>query len=171
MQPKSEQDPAKSAGQSQDVLSYVDSMIAYYRGGAKKYGTQLWVLRTASLLFSIAVTVLSGIALITNRMPWLVTVVGGLATLFTGILTATKVQEYYLTAGSQHAKVYSEKLLFLGGGGPYAKEAASEGKLRLLAERVQEIYAGGAREWEHANRPASSGSSGKSLAEPRTKGS
>ena len=143
-----------------DVLSNVDGLIKYYRGGSRKHGKRLSLYTRLGLLFSVGVTVISGVSRIAASYPWIITIAGGLATLFAGLLSCTKAHEYYLHSGSQHAKVYAEKLLYLGAGGPYSKETTADGKLRVLAERVQDIYAGGARQWEGMNRPVAVDASG-----------
>lgn len=136
----------------EEVLSSVDKMIDYYSSRSTKYGWRLWMFKVFGLLSSIAVTVLSGIPLIQTGCPWLITVVAGLATLFAGLLSATKAQEYYVNAGSQQAKVASERLLFHAGGGPYRLAKSPEDKLRLLTERVAAINLAGMKDWENINK-------------------
>jgi hypothetical protein len=97
--------------------------------------------------------VISGISAVKDGWSWVITIVAGLSTFFTGMLTVSKAQEYYLNAGSQHGKVDAEKVLFLGGGGPYATATSPEAKIQLLAERVQAIYNQGQGDWEGVNRP------------------
>jgi hypothetical protein len=144
----SESEPSEDS-----VLENVNLLVKYYRGGALKHGGRLKKYSTLGLLFSVAVTVLSGIKEIQSAYPWIITIAGGLATIFTGLLALTKAQEYYMLSASQHAKVYAEKLLYLGGGGDYANEQTPEAKRRLLVERVQAIYLAGSQRWEGVNRP------------------
>ncbi|MFL6447371.1 MAG: hypothetical protein ACJ746_06730 [Bryobacteraceae bacterium] len=104
------------------VFENVNKLVEYYRNGARKHGGRLKRYSRLRLLCSVAVTVISGIKEIQAFCPWLITVAGGLTTIFTGLLTVSKAQEYYMLSSSQHAKVYAEKLLYLGGGDEYANE-------------------------------------------------
>ena len=136
---------------SSDVVSYVDGLIKYYGSRATKYGRALWTYKVLALTSSVGVTVLSGIQAVSGNYPWLITIVAGSATLFNGMLAATKAQEFYLQAATQHAKVSSEKILFLGGAGAYASETSREGRLKVLAERVQTINLHGIQEVRELN--------------------
>jgi len=117
---------------SEKVVEWVDDVVQYYAGGAAKYGARLYWLKTLGISASVAVTVLSGISVISTPYPWVITIVAGLSTFLTTMLSATKAQEYYVIASAQQGKVEGELLLFYGGGGPYAKESTEATRTRLL---------------------------------------
>lgn len=142
--------PPQSTAQS--VLQFTDELIDFYEKGQTKYGGRLFRFRVFSIGASVLVTVLSGITAISGHIPWLVTIVAGASTFINTFLVTTKANEYYILSGSQRGKLKGEKLLFLGGGGEYAKETSPEGRLRLLSERVRAIYAEGREGWERINR-------------------
>src|ERR1039457_276093 len=77
------------------ALQYCDDKIEYYGRRAKRYGLRLWYFCVFGLLFSVAVTVLSGIAFVQHNAAWMTTIAGGLSTFFASILAATKTQEYH----------------------------------------------------------------------------
>jgi hypothetical protein len=150
MQPRPAEDNPPTP---QDVLKFTDDLIQFYAGGVSKYGGRLFSLKVLGIASSVLVTVLSGISFVSKNYAWMVTIVAGLSTFLTTLLTTTKAHEYYVLSGGQQGKLKAEKLLYLGSGGPYAQETTDQGRLRLLSERVSQIYADGRKSWEQINRP------------------
>jgi hypothetical protein len=136
------------------VLTFVEELIQYYGDGAQKYGKRLFRLKAFGIASSVLVTVLSGISAVAKPYPWVVTVVAGLSTFLTGLLTTTKTQEYYVIASGQQGKLEGELLLYYGSGGPYAAEPTEAARVRLFVERTHQIYAEGRQAWERANKSA-----------------
>lgn len=143
--------PGSVADRRQKTLEWCDNKITYYSNRASRYGRWLWIFKVFGLLFSVCVTVLSGLDEIKRSWAWTVTVSGGLATFFTGMLTTTKTQEYYMQAGLLRGRIARERFLFQSQGGPYSKIEEEE-RLSLFSERLSQIDAGGEEEWLNLNR-------------------
>jgi hypothetical protein len=134
-----------------DAMNFCDAKVSRYQRLASRYGTRLWLLTVARLFFSIAVTVTSGIDLFKSKLSWVITVCGGVATLANGMLSATKVREYYLNAGSLRGLFDREKLLFTQRAGAYASQTDDAKRVQLFAERLAELDERGEEDWKTLN--------------------
>src|SRR5438552_18579394 len=102
----------------QVVEEFAQNIQKYYSSLAERYGGRLWRYKVGSLILSTAVTVMSGIGWFKcGNYSWTITVVAGLSTLVAGVLTATKIEEYYIMSAALHALVQTEKLNYVAGAG------------------------------------------------------
>ena len=86
------------------LIDWCEDQTHWYFARTGQLGKRLRLYRALVLLFSVTVTVLSGIPEVKNLMPWSITVAAGLSTFFAGLLTISKTEESYanyMYAGGQ----------------------------------------------------------------------
>jgi hypothetical protein len=99
----------------------------------------------AALIFSVLVTVLSGISAVRDKIGWLVTVVAGLGTIANGVLTLTRVQERQRLTMLAGADLVKERFMYLEGVGPYA-EPDREKRLGIFSTRMADAHSENAKQ-------------------------
>lgn len=126
----------------------------YHQWRARFYGRQLWVFTFLGLLLSASVTVMSGIQWFkSGPYGWIITVVAGASTVITGLLSATKVREYFLHAGALRGAFCREHFLYSQAAGPYSDIDDNEKRLRLFVENVAALDRKADEDWRATNEP------------------
>lgn len=126
----------------------------YHQARAKVYGRQLLVLTFLGLVLSASVTVMSGIQWFkSGPYGWIITVVAGLSTVVAGMLSATKVREYFLHASAFRGAFCREQFLYAQAAGPYADIDTDDKRLRLFVENVAVIDRKADQDYRATNEP------------------
>lgn len=126
----------------------------YHQARAKSYGRQLWLFTFLGLLLSTSVTVMSGIQWFkSGPYSWIITVVAGFSTLVAGMLSGTKVREYFLHAAALRGAFCREQFLYVQAAGPYSDIKDNEKRLVLFVENIAVIDRKADEDWRATNEP------------------
>ncbi len=136
--------------QASDALQFCDELIHDFRARADRHKRLFKLLRYASVILAIVVTVVSTLISALTTTPkeylWIVPALSGLSALCTTLLSTTNSQERWVHSRGVQQQFEAEKFLFLQQASRYAT-SDQEANGRLFSERLMEIWSEGHQGW------------------------